>query len=587
MMKKNWKKSMKMMLAASLIGVLSLSSVSTALAADGFEPEADFEDFSLQTQITYGAVSEETEDEIDEIPEPLTAEELLEITGEDGEEEAEDRVERAAVQLYSASVIDAKASDMVKKARSFEGRTGSSVGVDTSRDWCVRFVKKCAGDLGMTLGYSDCVGEFCREAIDGGNAMLYAFDRENDVDLYDASSNVTDVSRSDFTPKPGDLICFLWYGESCYNGNYDHIGIVTEVSGDNVTWIEGNSSAGDYTWIVSHTKDRKSYDYIAGYLRPDYKAEQKNEGMKEGAGRTVPDGEYQLVCGMDSHLALDVPAGAQAKGNPNAQIYHNIGDKNQVFQVTYQGDGFYRIIYKATGKSLDVAGASTEKGANVQFYTSNGSAAQLWSVRSAGDGCYTLQAKCSGLYLDVDSGLAQDGQNVQLWDGNGTNAQKWKFEQIKDNSLKAGNGQTVKNGNYRLVTALAPDMALDIYAAGAEKEGSNASIYHNTKDRNQIFTITHVCNGFYKIVHKATGKALDVYAASGKEGANVQFYPYNGSAAQLWSIIPCADGTYRLQAKCSGLTLDVSGGVTADGQNVQQWNRNDSKAQQWKLVKVK
>ena len=40
------------------------------------------------------------------------------------------------------------------------------------------------------------------------------------------------------TPEPGDLIFFNWDG----SGTQDHVGIVTEVIGDNVYTVEGNSS---------------------------------------------------------------------------------------------------------------------------------------------------------------------------------------------------------------------------------------------------------------------------------------------------------------------------------------------------------
>lgn len=178
----------------------------------------------------------------------------------------------AALRAGAGGSGSATAQDMVSRANSYRNKTAASLGISTDTNWCVRFVKKCISDIGMYLGDRECVGEYCREAIDNDRAHLYAIDRRNDVDLKGASKNVSDVSQSSFSPQPGDLICFLWYGYSVYNGNYDHIGVVTEVSGSRLTYVDGNSGSGDYTTVVSHTLgDYRTYDYICAYLRPDYK----------------------------------------------------------------------------------------------------------------------------------------------------------------------------------------------------------------------------------------------------------------------------------------------------------------------------
>ncbi|MCR5788918.1 MAG: CHAP domain-containing protein [Lachnospiraceae bacterium] len=195
--------------------------------------------------------------------------------------------------MVCASAGQASSRDMADRAGAYLYRTADSVGISTSSNWCVRFVKRVAADIGLSIGSRECVGEFCRDAIDTDNGHFYAIDRSTDVDLRDASHNITDVSRDTFTPKRGDLICFLWYDASCYNGNYDHIGIVTDVSGDALTYIDGNSSAGNYTTIVSHTVNWRNYGYICGYLRPRY-----------SDANTYPIGWFDTAEGLDGKVRV-------------------------------------------------------------------------------------------------------------------------------------------------------------------------------------------------------------------------------------------------------------------------------------------
>ena len=75
----------------------------------------------------------------------------------------------------------------------------------------------------------------------------------------------------------------------------------------------------------------------------------------------------------------------------------------------------------------------------------------------------------------------------------------------------------------------------------------------------------------------ASGKCVDIPAATTVNGTQVQIYTCNGSAAQTWTV--GTDGTIRaLGNKC----LDVAGGVNANGTKVQIWDCAASNPnQQW------
>lgn len=81
-----------------------------------------------------------------------------------------------------------------------------------------------------------------------------------------------------------------------------------------------------------------------------------------------------------------------------------------------------------TSTRLDVTGASTSDGANVEVYASNGTKAQRWAISSDGDGWFAILSRNSGKALDIDGASTLDGANVWQYTGNNTNAQRWLFK---------------------------------------------------------------------------------------------------------------------------------------------------------------
>lgn len=149
----------------------------------------------------------------------------------------------------------------------------------------------------------------------------------------------------------------------------------------------------------------------------------------------------------------------------------------------------------------------------------------------------------------------------------------------------SGNTQNVSiaNGTYKILSAVNIKMGLDASGAGITNE-TNVQIWQNNGSNQQLFTITAVSGGYYKIVANHSGKVLDVKGGSNKSGTNVQLYDYNGTSAQLWKFVSAGGGYYYIQSKL-GTYLDVYGGNSSNGTNVHAYTGNKSTAQKWKLVK--
>jgi hypothetical protein len=95
-----------------------------------------------------------------------------------------------------------------------------------------------------------------------------------------------------------------------------------------------------------------------------------------------------------------------------------------------------------------------------------------------------------------------------------------------------------------------------------------------------------VGGGYYKLLNRNSGKALDVAGQSVADGANVQQWADNGQTNQQWRPVQVSSGVYKLVARHSGKVLDVAGQSAADGANVQQWADNGQTNQQWQLVQA-
>ena len=110
-------------------------------------------------------------------------------------------------------------------------------------DWCAMFVAWCARQA--------------RISTDVINNATYARIGANPYHFH-----MTYRERGTYTPKPGDLIFYDWYGN---DRNWDHVGIVTFVANGRVHTVEGNASD------MVLTRDFSLYDsQIQGYGVPSY-----------------------------------------------------------------------------------------------------------------------------------------------------------------------------------------------------------------------------------------------------------------------------------------------------------------------------
>ncbi|WP_165209611.1 RICIN domain-containing protein [Streptococcus tangpeifui] len=368
------------------------------------------------------------------------------------------------------------------------------------------------------------------------------------------------------------------------DGSYGHVAWISNVIGDNVEIEEYN-----YGWNYNYHKRIAHKSAFTGYIHfKDLVVTSKpTDGRYDIAtlvpsDRTISDGDYHIVLASNPEFGIDVSGAGSANGT-NIQLYRNTTFDNQIFTVSFLGDGFYKLIHKATGKALDVNAGSTENGTNVQLWESNGTEAQQWVIKqSSGNNTYEIVSRRNGLVLDVANGTVANNSNLQVYIPNQSAAQKFKFVAVDKDAKR-----TVADGDYHIVSALDENMALDVENESKE-DGANIQIYPNLTNSKEVFHVQYLNNGYYTITHTYSGKMIDDSGNGTFNGNNISIITPNGSESQQWMIkASTINGFFEIVSKHKDKVLDISGGVANPRTNVQLYSRNNTKAQAWKFIPVK
>ena len=96
-------------------------------------------------------------------------------------------------------------------------------------------------------------------------------------------------------------------------------------------------------------------------------------------------------------------------------------------------------------------------------------------------------------------------------------------------------------------------------------------------------TLTAATNRF-KLVNRASGKALSIEGGGTSEGAKAVQMPYTGGDDQKWSLNYDNAGYFRLTNLKSSLVLEVSSQSTSDGAALVQYTDNGGANQKWRIV---
>ncbi|MBQ9865863.1 MAG: RICIN domain-containing protein [Lachnospiraceae bacterium] len=389
--------------------------------------------------------------------------------------------------------------------------------------------------------------------------------------------------------QPGDVLATT-------NGQYGHVGILTEVTGSQFIVYDINGSAMGKVAKTVYSKN----GFWQCAIKPDFPDRIIGKRLDNGAGRQIPDGDYFIVSGlsswdcygMDQWSALDVNGiDVPCPNGTNVQLWKNMVTTDvDAFTVTYLDNGFYKITQKGTNMALEVAGASMYQEANVQMGPYNSSnEAQMWDIEIApdidgrGTGWYALRARNNSFVLDIvggDNVSPDNGRNAQVYTWNGTKNQKWKFIPI-DTDI-------VDEGDYHIVSAIDTSFGLGVAkGSSVNADYPNAVLSNDVVGTDKVYTIVKQ-GSYYCIQQKSTGNYLDVEGAGTLK--NVGFWPREiedkVAASHIWNIKADGEGAYYIVSRFNGAYLDVLDGKAVNGQNIWLHWCNSMPAQKWNLIKA-
>lgn len=171
---------------------------------------------------------------------------------------------------------------------------------------------------------------------------------------------------------------------------------------------------------------------------------------------------------------------------------------------------------------------------------------------------------------------AGDGEvaNSNLVDVNGNMTVLGKWYSAYSPNFESGK-------TYRLECHMGA-VSLDNY--GVLTNGAPIKQWGTSDSDNQLWVVTSLGNGYYKLVNKASGKALD-NGNTNNEGAGV--IQWDDDAAnkyqQQWSITKNSWGWWRIQNRLSGKFLD-NNNATTNGVQVVQKSAYGSWSQDWNFM---
>jgi arabinan endo-1,5-alpha-L-arabinosidase len=149
--------------------------------------------------------------------------------------------------------------------------------------------------------------------------------------------------------------------------------------------------------------------------------------------------------------------------------------------ATIDPTAYYQLTARHSGKALAVAGASTADGAAIVQQAGTGATSQQFQFVDAGSGYYRLRARHSGKVVDVSGRSTADGADVVQWPSNGGTNQQWSVQEI---------GPDISGGYVQFINRNS-GKALDVWqASGAE--GARVSQSTDTDATNQQFQLVRV-----------------------------------------------------------------------------------------------
>ena len=303
----------------------------------------------------------------------------------------------------------------------------------------------------------------------------------------------------------------------------------------------------------------------------------------------ITPGYYELASVVDPTKGIDLKDFAMNNG-ARLQLWGSSKTDNQIWKISRESDGFYRLVNTWSNKSLDSTDGTPIPGTELQLWdTDMSNANQKWAIFSVTGGAYMLRNVGTGLVVNLRWGQARNGMAIDGYLANGTTSQQWRLnpvqgpQEILDQWAKE-NRNLVPDGEYQIRPVVAPNNRVEVQWASRDA-GARVWSYQSNGSAAQKWRVSHDDKGYVTLTNVASGKVLDVFAAWKNWPARVNQQPSNSSAAQKWVIQERGGHKVLVSALSPMLVLDLEGGRSQNETTVHLYQDNGSSAQRFDFLK--
>jgi hypothetical protein len=328
----------------------------------------------------------------------------------------------------------------------------------------------------------------------------------------------------------------------------------------------GASSSLDYGVF---TKDKKVYSGLAArtytltVLLNGCELTKTTSLVNRGVSATKFDPlNCYFIVNKATNKVLEVKDASQTEG---AQVYQwsAINDrKHQLWRIVTLSDGTLNLVSKNSGKFIDAPDCA--EGATIKQYAGDGTSSQNWRLETNtdNDGSIKLRNVSCDKLLRVEGGNTTDGANVGIKIPFESDVFKWYIKlapcapdacpptpilsrvfptatssgSITIENLGAGVESSLEGPLIEKPVFTANKKAYTVIAEGQYKIKLrfNGCVSEINEDITRRRTSVKYFPGFFRIINKATGKALTVKNDSQSDAAAIVQATYTGSANQQW-----------------------------------------------------
>lgn len=303
----------------------------------------------------------------------------------------------------------------------------------------------------------------------------------------------------------------------------------------------------------------------------------------------ITPGYYELASVVDPTKGIDLKDFAMNNG-ARLQLWGSSKTDNQIWKISRESDGFYRLVNTWSNKSLDSTDGTPIPGTELQLWdTDTSNMNQKWAIFSVTGGAYMLRNVGTGLVVNLRWGQARNGMGIDGYLANGTTSQQWRLnpvqgpQEILDQWAKE-NRNLVPDGEYQIRPVVAPNNRVEVQWASRDA-GARVWSYQSNGSAAQKWRVSHDDKGYVTLTNVASGKVLDVFAAWKNWPARVNQQPSNSSAAQKWVIQERGGHKVLVSALSPMLVLDLEGGRSQNETTVHLYQDNGSLAQRFDFLK--